>query len=167
MTRSVVLYGMMGSGKTTVARLVGQRLGRPVLDTDEVVEATSGRTIAETFARQGEAEFRRLERTAVIAAAARDGAVVSVGGGAVLDDDNLATLRGTGVLVYLAAPAAVLEARVGGDGTRPLLADRSLADLLAEREPRYRAVADHVVDATGTPEEVAAAVIAAVTGPTR
>lgn len=160
--RSIVLFGMMGSGKTTVARIVGQRLGRQVLDTDALVETVAGRTVAEVFAGEGESGFRRQERTAVDVASARDGAVISVGGGTVMDEHSVTNLKRAGILVWLDVPLEVLLERVGDDPERPLAAQ--LRQLLHERRDRYAEVADHVVDASGTPEEVADLVIAAVGG---
>ncbi|MBW3578284.1 MAG: shikimate kinase [Actinobacteria bacterium] len=165
MTRNLVLFGMMGAGKSTVARLVAARLGRAMVETDAHVERAAGRPIAEIFATAGEAAFRRLERDAVAGAARRTDQVVSVGGGAVLDDTNVATLRATGVLVLLDTPPDTLTARLIRDADhRPLLHTPDLAgrvaELAAARGPRYAHVADHVVDATAAPADVAAAVVA-------
>ena len=178
MTRNLVLFGMMGAGKSTVATVVAERLGREVVDTDREVERLSGRRVAEIFAADGEAGFRRRERLAVEQVARRADRVVSVGGGAVLDDRNVECLRSSGVLVELRAPVHVLVARLEGDSAnsgeadvaRPLLDGADLADRVAElaalRGERYDAVADHVVDADASPVDVADAVLVwAVTAP--
>lgn len=156
--RNLVLFGMMGAGKTTVAAIVGERLNRDVVDTDLQVEQRQGRTIAQIFADDGEPAFRELERHAVLDAAERDDQIVAVGGGAVLDPTNVGALRATGMLVWLQAPAAVLTQRLSDEqaaGTRPLLQDGGFEDLLAEREPTYADIADHTVDASRDPGTVA------------
>lgn len=164
--RNLVLIGMMGAGKTRVGELLAQRLGRPFADTDALVEAATGMTVAEIFATDDERGFRRHEAEAVRRASALRGQVVAVGGGAVGDPANLTHLRGTGDLVWLDADVAELRARVGDGADRPLLAgpaagaDQRLDLLRRERDGAYRRAAAHVVDTTGrTPEEVADAVL--------
>lgn len=160
--RNLVLFGMMGAGKTTVAAVVGERLGRDVVDTDLRIEQTEDRSIARIFAEDGEPAFRELERAALIDAAERDDRVVAVGGGAVLDPTNVGALRATGMLIWLRADAGVLTERLADEqaaGTRPLLEGGGFDDLLAEREPTYVEVADHTVDASGDPEAIASEVI--------
>lgn len=165
--RNLVLVGMMGVGKSTVGAVLAERLARPFVETDALVEAEAGRRIAEIFADQGEAGFREHERRAVRAAATRDGQVISAGGGAVLDDRNVADLRRNGVLVLLDAPADVLAARLETVSDRPLLGDEPaerLDLLLDERNPTYGEVADHTVDATAGPETVAADILSWAAG---
>ncbi|HSM02667.1 MAG TPA: bifunctional shikimate kinase/3-dehydroquinate synthase [Acidimicrobiia bacterium] len=157
---TIWLTGMMGAGKSTVAPLVAARLNRESHDTDALVELRTGSTVEDLFA-AGEARFR-VEEAAAVQAVAGSWAVVACGGGVVLDADLVADMRRTGVVVWLRAPVEVLEARTFAD--RPLLAGDSgaLRRIAAEREGRYRAAADLVVDAVGAPEEVAARVVAAV-----
>jgi shikimate kinase len=151
-SRHLVLIGLMGSGKSTVGEACAARLGRPFVDTDELVLATTGRSIGEIFARGGEPEFRQLEATAVAdVCASPEPLVISCGGGAVLDADNRKTLRGAGVVVWLRGTPATLAARVDADATdRPLLnSDQSESELerLAElRAPLYQSTAHAVVD---------------------
>ncbi len=157
------LVGMMGSGKTTVGRLVAERRGAGFVDTDDLVEQRTGRAVATVISEDGEAAFRAEEKAAVAAAAAADGpTVVATGGGAVLDDANVNLMRETGTVVWLAAPAGTLAARVGDGADRPLSGggdlDR-LAAILAERERRYAAAAHAAVGTDGVdPERVADAV---------
>jgi shikimate kinase len=166
--RHVVLVGLMGAGKTTVGRALARRIGRPFVDTDELVETAAATTIAEIFAAEGEAGFRARERVAVAdACASPEPLVISVGGGAVLDPENRGCLRGGGVVVWLRAPADVLAARVGAGTSRPLLSGAppavALGRLAELREPAYQAVADVVVEtAARTIEEVVTAVEAEV-----
>lgn len=150
--RHVVLIGLMGAGKTTVGRRLAQRLGRPFVDTDDLVEETAGRTIAQIFADDGEPAFRALERAAVAdACASPTPLVIAVGGGAVVDAENRRVIDAAGIVVWLRACAAQLAARVGDGAGRPLLAGvdgtaEALERLASLREPSYEAVADVAID---------------------
>jgi shikimate kinase len=162
--RNIVLIGLMGAGKTTVGRLVADRLGRPFVDTDQVVEADSGRTIAQIFAEDGERTFRQLEAAAVRRVSALRGQVIAVGGGAVIDPANTTSLRGTGDLVWLDTPTSVMAmnvARGAEQGTRPLLAHstdlhRTLDRLRTERHQAYVRAATTTLQTDGRPAEVLA-----------
>lgn len=158
--RSVVLIGFMAAGKTEVGRALGARMGFTFCDTDDVVEETSGRTIEEIFAAEGEQRFREFEREAVMQAAAKPGRVIACGGGAVLSVRNYAVLKGAGPIVYLRTSADELIARLGNGEGRPLLKGdpaRSVPKLLTERAPAYETAADITVDTDGrSPDEVAA-----------
>lgn len=161
--RNIVLIGLMGAGKTTVGRIVADRLGRPFVDTDDVVEHEAGRSIPAIFAEEGERGFRRREATAVRQVAALRGQVIAVGGGAVLDPGNRTQLRMTGDMILLDAVPAELGERLSaeGAGERPLLEGERdltarLAMLLDRRRGEYERAAAYVVDTTGrSPEDVA------------
>ena len=144
------LVGFMGAGKSTVARLLASRLGRSCVDTDRLVEASAGRTIAEIFSECGEPEFRRLESAALSSLADAPPSVVACGGGIVTDDGNRAALKSMGRVVYLRVTPEEMFARVGGDPRRPLLAGgdalAAATALLGTREEWYAAVADLTVD---------------------
>ncbi|MEX1009555.1 MAG: shikimate kinase [Acidimicrobiia bacterium] len=161
----LVLVGLMGAGKTTVGKRCAELLGRPFVDTDELVVAAAGVPFEELWATEGEAGFRARERVAVADAAASPAAlVIAGGGGVVLDPDNRRVLRGSGFVVWLDAPPAVLASRLGGDDSRPLLVggDRvtTLTRLGDTRAPAYEAAADVTVDTEGrTVDEVAASVL--------
>ena len=155
----VYLVGMPGSGKSTVGRELAGRLGVPFVDLDAEIEREAGRPIGAIFAEDGEAAFRAMEVAALTKAAVQDPAVVACGGGVVLEPANRVTLRATGITVFLHAPVAVLHDRVRPASDRPLIhAEGDIERLLAEREPLYREFAAHVVDASGSPAAVAAAI---------
>ena len=163
MSRNLCLTGMMGAGKTTVAHVLGQRLGRRVVDTDDELRRWTGRSIPELFADHGEPGFRDLERQVVEELASFHDLIVSLGGGAVLRDANVASLLLTGVLIHLDAPVEVLLDRLrDASDDRPLLAGDVEVQLRATydaRIDRYRGVADLTVDAAAPADEVAQAII--------
>ena len=152
----VYLVGMPGSGKSTVGPELARLLGVPFVELDAQVEAETGLPVREIFAREGEARFRELEAAALQSAGTQDPSVVSCGGGVVLEPANRVTLRATGEIVFLSVPLEVLHERVEPAPDRPLIRQRAdLERLFREREPLYREFAAHVVDGTGTPDEVA------------
>jgi shikimate kinase len=149
--RHVILVGMMASGKSAVGPIVAERLGRPFVDSDDQVEARTGRTVREIFESDGEAAYRVLEAEALREAVERaEPVVVAAAGGTVLDPGNRELMRSAGTVVWLYADPEVLAGRVSGGDHRPLLGDdpaAALRRLHDERLPLYRDVADHVVDA--------------------
>ena len=149
---------MMGAGKTSVGRVCAQRLKREFFDTDQLVEAREGTTVAEIFSTRGEPAFRSLERDAVTAACtAETPAVIACGGGVVLDPANRDTLRAAGCVVWLRADASALGDRVRKSShVRPLIATDgavSATDMLeriaTDRAALYDEVADLRVDTEG------------------
>lgn len=153
----VWLIGMMGSGKSTVGRLVAGRLGRPFYDIDDLVEQTGRASIAELLALEGEPRFREREKRAVAEVVTRPAGVVATGGGIVLDPDNVAMMRSSGKTVLLAVDPDVLSRRIVDTDDRPLLTDgkdERLHTIALERAERYRSSADVVVDATGSIDAV-------------
>jgi shikimate kinase len=154
------LVGMMGSGKTEAGRRVAKRLDMPFVDLDREVERRVGRSVAEIWEQEGEAGFRRLEAEELRRLTAAEGQVIATGGGAVLDPDNVARIRGSGRVFWLDAPAEVLAARMAEGGSRPLLAGSEpagrLSAILTERRRLYRLAAHHRVAADRDPDEVAA-----------
>jgi shikimate kinase len=152
----------MGAGKTTVARLLGERWDLPVRDTDHDIEAVAGKPVSEIFVEDGEAHFRALETDAVATALAEHEGVLALGGGAVLAPTTQAVLEGHTV-VYLQVGLTDAVKRVGLGTGRPLLLGNVRARIKAildERAPVYAAVATLTVDTDGrAPEDVAAEII--------
>jgi shikimate kinase len=140
--QNLALIGFMGTGKTTVGRLLAEQLHFTFLDTDEQIEANSGKQITEIFAQQGEPVFRELERQLVEQLAHRTQTVISTGGGLPVNPANLASLKSHSLVVCLwASPERIYE-RVRNQEHRPLLRDpdplAKIRALLAAREPFYR-----------------------------
>jgi shikimate kinase len=155
----IYLVGMPGAGKSVVGRELAGRLGVPFVDLDAEIERTAGRRITEIFAEDGEAAFRALEAEALVDAGSQDPAVVACGGGVVLEPANRVTLRATGVTVFLDVPLEDLRRRVRPASDRPLIHEEGdLERLREQREPLYREFAGHIVDGSGPPGEVAAAI---------
>lgn len=148
--KTVVLVGMMGSGKTAVGTALARRLGCPFLDSDAEIEAAAAMKIAEIFERDGEAFFRKKESQVLQRLLKEERCVLSAGGGAYLSERNRQMIHDFGVAVWLRADVDLLWSRVRHKTTRPLLLTdnprATLERLCREREPSY-AKADLVVDA--------------------
>jgi len=149
----IVLVGYRGCGKSTVGRLLAERLGLPFFDTDERIEELSGRTVRQIVDDGGWGAFRALERR-VIAELPEERSVVALGGGAVLDRANVEALEADGFFVWLTAGTDILLERLAADGKtaeqRPPLTEGGVREeverLLRERLPVYRLVADLAID---------------------
>lgn len=156
----VYLVGMPGAGKSVVGRELSGRLGVPFVDLDTEIERREHKPVSEIFADVGEAGFREMEASVLTHASTQDPSIVACGGGIVLEPANRITLRNTGTTVFLDVPLALLHQRVRPGTDRPLIhSDGDLERILAAREPLYREFAAHVVDGSGTPVEVAEAIV--------
>jgi shikimate kinase len=152
---NIILIGYRGCGKTSTGWELAKLLDRPFFDTDRMVFAKTGRTVREIVEAGGWQSFREAEKAVIAELSGLDGAILSLGGGSVLDPDNVSALKGKGRFVWLHADARVLASRMnrdpGGEGQRPsLTGGGTLAEIeqvLAERSPVYRSIADVVVDA--------------------
>jgi shikimate kinase len=165
--RNVVLTGFMGTGKTTIGRLVAARLGYEFVDTDVVIEAEHG-PIPQIFAEHGEGEFRRLEREVAKRLSAATGLVVSTGGRMMVDPVNARCLSATGIVFCLTASVDTILARVTADGShaiRPMLAGDDVrtrvTELLAERSSAYESFRQVATDRR-SPDEIAEIIVGAV-----
>ena len=167
--RHIVLVGLMGAGKTTVGELVARRLGGPLVDSDRVVEAKTGRTVREIWRADGESAYRELETAALRdALESPEASVIAAAGGVVLREANRSALRAADALVvWLAADLDVLVDRAQTADHRPLLDEDpqgAMRRMEHDREALYREVADVMIDTTGRPpDEVADEIVALVT----
>jgi shikimate kinase len=144
MAPKAVLIGLPGSGKSTIGRRLAKSLGVALLDTDAAIEQTTGRTIPDIFANEGEKEFRRIEEEVIREALGSHDGVLSLGGGAITSPGVREALSGHTV-VYLEISAAEGVRRTGGTTVRPLLAGEDRAEkfraLMSARVPLYRRAA--------------------------
>lgn len=148
--RNLALIGLMGTGKSSVGRLVADLMHFTFLDTDHVIEARAGKTISEIFAEEGEQAFRNWEKKIVQELISRDKTVISTGGGLPATQENLNSLKSHALVVCLWASAEAIYERVRDHDHRPLLQQtdplEKIRSLLAVRAPYYRQ-ADVLVNA--------------------
>ena len=147
---AIVLIGFMGAGKSSVGRTLARMTGLSRFDTDEMVAARFGLSIAEIFAKHGEEKFREAETKTLRELSGKAQAIVVTGGGIVLRPENVELLREIGTIVYLSADEETLFKRISRRQTRPLLRTENpratLNELLEKRLPFYRSAADVEVD---------------------
>ena len=155
LSTNIVLIGFMGSGKSTVGRLLAQRLGFQAVDTDAIVVQAAGMPISDIFARDGESVFREYESAALSSLVDRTRVVVATGGGIVTRESNLELLHRIGFVVALTASEEVIFDRVSRNNKRPLLHTanprETVSSLLAARAPLYAATADLMIDTSAIP----------------
>ncbi len=141
MTKNIVLIGLMGSGKTTIGKLIAEKLSIKFIDTDELIVNKAQKPIKLIFAEEGEEFFRDMESEIIEEVSQQQNIVISTGGGAVLRDENVENLKQNGVLFHLYAPAEVLFTRIKDDRERPLINTpnpvRTLEIILKRREIFY------------------------------
>jgi len=168
-SRPILLVGLPGAGKSTIASLLAKTLGLPSHDSDRLIEAALGRSVADIFREEGEAYFRREERRVLLSLLTGSTAVIAAGGGALLDPDVRALAGGRTTMVWLDAGPDILTARLGEAVDRPLLAGDvrgMLAALKAARDPVY-ALAPIRIDAAPPRMEIVDAILAALAEPVR
>ena len=155
--RSIVLVGLMGAGKSSIGRRLGQGLGCPFVDADREIETAAGCSIEDIFERHGEAAFRDGERRVIARLLRGPRLVLATGGGAFMDPRTRAAIRERGISVWLRADLDLLVRRTGRRNNRPLLKGKDrraiLQDLIDERYPVY-AEADVAVDIDDSPPDV-------------
>ena len=159
---NLFFVGLRGSGKSTVAKALAAKAGLPLLDTDELVQAKAGKTIAEIVAEDGWDAFRALESQVLAEACAADGQAVATGGGMVLDPANRVLMKERGKVVYLMASLPLLTTRLTADpaaAQRPSLSGKplneELLETMREREPLYLEIADLILGAERPVDELA------------
>jgi len=162
--RNIILVGFMGTGKTTVGKLIAEKTGMPLVDMDSLIEERTGKTINAIFAQDGEPHFRSLERELAHELSRKEGLIISTGGGIVLNPDNISDFEKTGLVICLLADADTVLDRVRHDASRPLLAgdkEASIISLLDTRKPLYEAL-PYSIDTSGrpSPEPTAREIIA-------
>jgi shikimate kinase len=160
---NIALCGMMGCGKSTVAKVLARKYGLKTADTDKIIVERYGE-INKIFAEHGEEYFRDIEtQVTKEVAQSNDNTVISLGGGCVLRQCNVDYLKATGKIIFLKANLESLVKRVGKDTSRPLLkggAREKLASLIVTRTPIYEGVADYIIDTDNlSPNQVAAKIM--------
>ncbi len=159
---NIVLVGFMGAGKSSVGRILARRLGRCLVETDDMITSKEGRSIPEIFASDGEAHFRAAEDEALALLALKSGDVIATGGGFPCREGRPDALEALGTVVWLSGDFDTLYCRALRGGERPMLAGRTRDDVLAlyrAREPYYGRAAVTVDTMSLTPDQVAASII--------
>lgn len=156
----VFLVGPMGAGKSTIGRLLAAELNLPFLDSDRVIEERTGADIPWIFDVEGEQGFRDREAAVLSELSLERGIVLATGGGIVLRDENRRAMKASGPVFYLTASVEQLLERTSKDKKRPLLQvdnpEQKIVELIEQRDPLYREVADFVIDTNRrTPKAVA------------
>ncbi len=155
---NIILVGFMGSGKTTVGKLLSFRLKKKFIDMDDVIEERAGKAISLIFSEDGEQYFRNMERKLVQELASGLNQVIAAGGGIVLNPDNIADFSRSGRVICLLASEDNILRRVSFSNTRPLLEKgdkiEGIRKLMEQRRPLYEAIHDRVDTSGLTPEEV-------------
>jgi len=157
---NIVLVGYRGTGKSTVAKLLGQKLGRNVVSTDAEVIAKAQLPIPEIVEQFGWDHFRQIETDVCQALSTQDDLVIDTGGGAILKDENVSALNTNSVTFWLTAEVPTIVSRIGGDTQRPSLLGtktfvEEIEEILKERTPKYQHAADHIIPTDhSSPEQV-------------
>ena len=164
---NIAVYGFMGVGKSTIGKLLAERLGYDFIDMDTEIEKREETTISEIFRVQGEPRFRDLETTLIKELSQQDGLVIACGGGAIANTENAEVLGKASRMVYLTATIEEIIERTNHDNTRPLLEVENpvtiASELIERRKPVYTKYAEITIDTTGkTPDEVVEMVLEAI-----
>ena len=150
MSPRIVLIGPMGAGKSTVGAQLARELNLDFADTDQLIEADQGKSVSEIFIEDGEPHFRLVEESIVIDALRDESGVLSLGGGAVINDEVQKSLRDSeATKIFLDISLAAVASRVGFDTARPLLMvnpRQKWSELMNSRRPTYEALADLTID---------------------
>lgn len=152
--KNLILCGMMGCGKTTMARMLGQHFGREVVDTDQYIEALAGMTVSDIFAKEGESGFRDRETAACRVLSAERDKIIATGGGLPLREENRKLLRETGIVIFLNRDPAAIYDNV--DMSRRPLGQQGKAAFLerfSQREPIYRDFAHIIIENVSSQRE--------------
>ncbi|MBM4064338.1 MAG: shikimate kinase [Planctomycetes bacterium] len=153
-TLNIILIGFRGTGKTTIGRMLAQRLGKEFVDADVYLEQKEGKSVKDIFAEGGEKLFREIETEIIAELCLSDNRVVATGGGAILREENVRTLKKSGIIILLEADTDTIYRRIHRDTTteqrRPSLTNRNAYEeieyLLEYRRPLYDKTADFVIN---------------------
>lgn len=150
--KNIILTGFMGSGKTEVGKMLAQRLGYAFLDTDKLIEEKTGKSISEIFREEGESSFRELETEVIKGLSGITGYIISTGGGIVIREENILSLKNIGLVIWLKASPESIFKRISPETHRPLLNVENplehIKKLLSIREQFYSR-ADFSIDTDG------------------
>ncbi|MEI8214468.1 MAG: shikimate kinase [Actinomycetota bacterium] len=152
----LILIGPMGSGKTTIGKLIATRLNLPFRDTDQVIEEDSGKSVSEIFLEDGEDSFRAIEKSVLRKELLSDDTILALGGGAPMSIDAQSALRAiASPVIYFDISLSSVAPRIGFNRDRPLLLNNPRGQwelLMQERRPIYESIADTVIDVNGKSE---------------
>ena len=152
-TKNIFLIGLMGSGKTTIGRMLSKTLNKDFYDSDHVVEENTGVKVPLIFEYEGEVGFRRREESVLKDLVCHKNIVLATGGGVILSKNNCKLLSANGYVVYLKSNCEDLVARMTGDQSRPLLQEGDLKETLESifelRDPMYSSISDHIIETAG------------------
>jgi shikimate kinase len=151
---NIVLIGYRGTGKSTVGKLLADRLGRDLISTDAEIVRRAGQAIPEIVTQHGWEHFRDLEAEVCRDLAGKDGLIIDTGGGVILRQENVDRLKANGRLFWLTAAIPTIIQRIGSDTQRPSLTGKKsfteeIEEVMRERRPKYQAAADHQIDTDG------------------
>ena len=157
--KNIVLCGFMGSGKSTIGKLLSRKMGMAFIDLDAYIEKKENKSVTQIFADSGEEYFRQLEKNAVKELAYKKSVILATGGGTLTFRENVDTLRNAdNKIILLDLPVEVVSQRLKGDTKRPLLnrpdKERVMRELYEKRLPLYRSAADIVINAANSPMQV-------------
>ena len=165
---NLVLIGYRGTGKSTVGKILAERLGRELVSTDAEIIRRARLSVPDIVQRFGWDHFRDLESEVCRHLAGKDGLIIDSGGGSVLRQQNVDCLKKNGVLIWLTATVRTIAERIGGDTQRPSLTGtksftEEVEEVLRERQPKYKAAANHMIETDGrSVTEVVEAILALV-----
>ena len=164
MNKNIVIIGFISTGKTAVGKALAKKLGKTLVDVDDLIATVTGKTPGEIYLSEGEITFRELEIDLIKSVSARDGIIISCGGGAVVNKINIDRLKRNGYIILLTADPEVIIKRTQNQKDRPIIdsgkREENIRRLLDERSCLWQPAADTIIDTTDkSVEEIAEIVI--------